>query len=224
MTSLLRRFSAIAATVLLAATPQIASAQSWTWWSSADASGVYGNIGSTNVTFLGSYADYENSATAPIDYWQPNGAYTQGGLIGPTNPGLIRFRNNGGFGTITFSAPVLNPYVAFNSVGQGGLPVTYDFLGSAFTVLSNNNAGGAYWGAGSYSSTGTVLTGNEFSGVAQFSGVYNSLSFRTSAENWHGITVGVGNTNVVPEPSTYALMAVGMAGIAAFARRRRQAR
>lgn len=222
MNSLIRRCSAIAATVLLAATPQIASAQSWTFWGSADGSGVYGTIGSTNVTFLGSYADYENSGTG-ANYWIPNGAYSQSGLTAPTNPGLIRFRNNGGSGTIFFSSPVLNPYIAFNSVGQPGLAVTYDFGSSAFTVISNNNGGGAYWGPGSYTATATTLTGNEFSGVAMFSGVYSQISFRTTAEDWHGITVGVASTNVVPEPSTYALMAAGLAGMAVAARRRRKA-
>ncbi len=218
--SSLRRIRLSAAVALFAATPQLASAQVWTSWNSANAGNVFGTIGATSVVFTGTYDSYENSTTG-FNYWQPNGAYTQNSLIGPTNAGLIRFRGNGGSGTIFFSNAVLNPYIAFNSVGQPGVPVTYDFGTSAFTVLSNNNAGGAFWGPGSFSTSGNVLTGNEFSGVAQFSGVYNSISFRASGEDWHGFTVGVGS-NVVPEPSTYVLMAAGLAGLAVAARRRRR--
>lgn len=222
MTSLLRRYSAIAATVLLAVTPQISSAQTWASWTSMNAGNVFGTLGSNTVTYTGTFNSYENSNTG-FNYWIPSGAYSQNSVVPPSNAGLIRFVS-AGRGSIVFGAPVMDPYIAFNSVGQPGLPVTYDFLTSPFTVVSNNNAGGAYWGPGSYTTSGNTLTGREFSGVAKFSGTYSQIDFTFDAENWHGITVGVGSTNVVPEPSTYALMAAGLAGLFAVARRRRQAR
>ncbi len=225
MNSIRRRSRTAVACALLAAVPSVASAQQWTSWNSADVAGVYGLIGSTSISYIGSYNSYENSTAGGTNYWLPSGAYSQSGLTAPTNRGLIRFVGAAG-GTINFGSAVVNPFIAFNSVGQTRIGVTYDFMGAPFTVLSNNNAGGAFWGAGSYTSTGTALTGNEFSGVVQFAGTYSSLSFTTTAENWHGITVGINGlappTNVVPEPSTYALMAAGLAGLTMVARRRRQ--
>ena len=208
---------------LLAVTPQIGSAQTWASWTSANAGNVFGTIGSTAVTYTGNFVSYDNSTASGLGFWAPSGAYSQSGVIAPTNPGLVRF-TPAGRGTIFFGAPVLNPYIAFNSVGQPNTPVVYDFGTSGFMVVSNNNSVCAYWGCGSYTTTGNTLTGREFSGVAQFSGIYSQIDFSYTAEGWHGITVGVGSTNVVPEPSSYALMAAGLAGLFAVARRRRQAR
>lgn len=223
MNSLLRRYSAIAATVLLAVTPQIGSAQTWASWTSANAGNVFGTIGSTSVTYTGFYDNYDNSGGSGLGYWAPSGAFSQNGVIAPTNPGLIRFYS-AGRATIYFGAPVVDPYIAFNSVGQPNYPVTYDFGSSPFSIVSNNNSVCAYWGCGSYTTAGNTLTGYEFSGVAKFSGTYSQIDLSFSAEGWHGITVGAGSTNVVPEPSTYALMAAGLAGLFAVSRRRRQAR
>ena len=224
MTSLLRRYRAIAATLLLALTPQISSAQTWASWTSSIAGNVIGTIGSTSVTYTGYYDSFDNSLASGVGFWtNVNGTYSQNGTIAPTNPGLIRFYS-AGRGTITFGTAVLDPYIAFNSVGQPGVPVTYDFGTSPFTVVSNNNSACAYYGCGSYTTAGNTITGREFSGVAKFSGSYSQLDFTFDAEAWHGITVGVASPSVVPEPSTYALMGAGLAGLFAFARRRRQAR
>lgn len=60
--------------------------------------------------------------------------------------------------------------------------------------------------------------GVAFAGTAQsviFSGVANRIAF-------DNITFGSANPNIVPEPSTYALMAVGLAGLGGVARRRRR--
>lgn len=216
------RLIALATVTSLAAAP--ASAQQWTSWNSADVAGVYGLIGPVAVDYVGTYSTYENSAASGINFWSPSGAYSQNGVIAPTNRGLIRFVGAAG-GTINFSSAVVNPFIAFNSVGQPRVGVTYDFQGAPFTVVSNNNAGGAYWGPGSYTTSGSTLTGNEFSGVVQFTGTYSSLSFTTTAENWHGITVGIESlappTNVVPEPSTYAMFGAGLLALGLTARRRR---
>ncbi|MCU0627563.1 MAG: PEP-CTERM sorting domain-containing protein [Gemmatimonadaceae bacterium] len=52
-------------------------------------------------------------------------------------------------------------------------------------------------------------------------------SFAEASPNWNirSLTISGfgGNQNVIPEPSTYALMATGLAGLAGFARRRRGA-
>ncbi len=124
-------------------------------------------------------------------------------------------------GTITFSTAVVNPYISWISVGQGSGPVDLSFGGAAFTVLTNNNTSCAYWGCGAYTTngtptTGTVLTGFEYSGTIQFTGTFSSLTVSSADyENWYGFTVGADrvSSNVVPEPATMSLMATGLVGM-----------
>ena len=80
-----------------------------------------------------------------------------------------------------------------------------------------------------------LKTSTEFS-IYYFAnaGTVSSVNFNTvgTSQNNQGVGrdlsharlyTGSGSMNVVPEPSTYALMATGMIGLVGFARRRRQA-
>jgi hypothetical protein len=224
----------LVATVALLVAPSSLQAQGWTSWTSG--TGVVGGAGSLDGTLFGSAVNwsgttyggqYSDGSTfgGPVtqngggnNYFVPSGAYTQNGLTAP-GLGFVQL-NSGGSGTITFSTPVINPYLAFISTGRTSLPVTF-YFGDSFTVLSHNTATCAYWGCGSYAVNTNDLTGYEFSGTIQFQGTFSSLTFRFDpAEDWHGLTVGA--DGVVPEPATMSLLATGLVGMAAARRRRRK--
>ncbi len=209
----------LAVLAALASVPAQLSAQVWTDWTQQ----WVGTLSGITVTYTGN--SIGGQTTPGTDYWSPSGAYTQGGLIAPTNTDFIQF-NGPVSGTVSFSSPVLNPYFALISVGQSGRAVTYDFGTSPFAVLSNNNAPNcAFWGCGSFNQVGNTLAGTEFSGTLQFIGTYSSISFTTNTDEfWHGMTVGAdGPADVVPEPASMTLLATGLAGLAAARKRRKSA-
>jgi len=168
-------------------------------------------------------------------YWTqfggaPSTAY--GPAFGPVNMSMVQLVNEVS-GTITFGQTVVNPWIFLTSVGNTdqngvGVAVTYDFS-AAFTILaSNNNAtNAAYWDnwttpgfEPTFDVVGNSLIGREFSGWLQFEGEFDQLSFTTTgSENWHGFTVGAREVSV-PEPSSFALMAVGLVTLGALRRRR----
>ena len=221
--SIARRFLGTSAVLLSTLAPQVVSAQTWAVWNPSASGTATGTLGATTVSFNGSYNNV--FGTGGTNYWAPSGPYTGGGQTAPTNTSFVQVvaPTNG---TITFGAAVTNPYIALISVGQPGVRVSYTF-DSPFTVLSNNNSSCAFWGCGSFtvSNGGLTLNGNEFSGLLQFTGTFTSITVTTqNSENWHGFSVGVDGiaNNVVPEPSTYALLSTGLIGIGVLSRRRRR--
>lgn len=208
----------------LLAAPSAVTAQTWTSWNTA----WFGTLGSSSVSWTGPSTGGQLTGAGGIDYWA-GGAYTQGGLTNPDVGNNYAFIQEVGpfSGTIDFGQAVVNPYIAWISVGQGGTPVDLNFGGAAFTVLSNNNTICPYWGCGSYTATSTDLTGVEFSGTIQFLGTFSSLSISTKDnEDWYGFSVGadaVANS-VVPEPASLTLLSTGLVGLfGAGLRRRRRA-
>lgn len=216
------------------ALPAVASAQTWANWTSANVGGnvMSGTLGATTITYNGGFDGYQLSDGITRSGVSPSGncgyaffcltaPYTSAGVNAPTNDGFIQYTGVHR-GTITFGSAVVNPLIAFISVGQGSVPVRYNFLGESINVLSDNSGSPAAWGTGSQTVSGSTITGNEFSGTVQLIGTFSSFSYSVEdAENWHGVTVGV--QSVVPEPSTYALMFAGLFSVGIAARRRRTA-
>lgn len=222
-----------AAALACAAAPL--TAQSWTNWTSNTAgcdggsASWCGTLSGGDVSYTGGTSGGQLSNGTGTDYYSPSGAYTQGGLLAPdafNNYGFIQIIDPT-TGAINFSTAIVNPLIAFISVGAPSTGVTFTFTNlqaDGFTVLSNNNTDCAFWGCGSYSTTTNSITGNEFSGVIQLNGTYSSIDFSTTPfENWYGITVGENvPTTATPEPGTMAMMATGLVGLMGAGIRRRR--
>ena len=158
-------------------------------------------------TYSGGF-QFDQLNNTGTDYWTTSVGspdYTQGLVNRPTGPDIIAL-NAAGTGTITFSTPVDNVFIAFNSWNLANVSFS-----SPFTIVSQ---GCGYWGCGSFTpnASNTAFTGSgETVGVLEFSGRQSSITFiDTVDENWHGFTVGV---SAVPEPSTWAMMLLGFAGL-----------
>ena len=134
MTRLLRRLAAVAATAMFVASPQVASAQTWASWTSADPAGVYGTLGSGTVSWVGSYYYWRSPGAENI--FVPDAPFTQNGYVGPTYVQLSGISSS----WIVFSQPVVNPVIALAELGAKGIPVGIAFGGLPFRLVSDNQA------------------------------------------------------------------------------------
>ncbi len=122
--------------------------------------------------------------------------------------------------TITFSSAVTDPVIAIVSLGQLGDTAEFDFTSNEPFTLFGGGPTNA-WGGSPLTSDGQTVYGTEGNGLVVFNGTFTTLSFTTPVyENYYAFTVG---ETAVPEPSTWALMGVGLVGLAFAGKRARRA-
>jgi hypothetical protein len=182
--------SLCAALVLAAAGSASAATVAWTDWTflSTDLRTASGTMGGVGVSVnAGNPMNGVSQLSGPgncINYWtQPvpaDAAYT-GGSVGnaPTACEQLGLSSANSI-TVNFSSAVGVLYMALLSVGQNGLPVTYDF-NQAFTIDSE---GRGYWGndgTDGVLGAGDSLTMREFHGVLRFNAPVTSITTWPSA-------------------------------------------
>lgn len=223
--------AALTASFALLAAPAQADQIYWTDWT-AKTPGTPGSaIGS--IALPGGTVDVRYSGeifNAPDqgNWDQYLATYTSTAVDNAPSPANVSIQlrgNNSTVNTLTFSAPLLNPVMAIQSLGQGSDPATYDFGNYTFTLLSQ---GPGHWagcatclsvnGSTAIGAVGTTLVGREGNGTIQFLGTYSSISWTASdGENYHMFTIGA----PVPEPETYAMLLAGLGLMGGIARRRK---
>jgi hypothetical protein len=216
-----------AASMTLALGSAQAAVVSWADWTSLSGNqqSATGTMGGVNVTVSASAAmngvsQLSGAGNCGTNYWtEPNAAdraYTGGNISNAPTPCEQLGLSGGNLVTVTFSSAVNNLYMALLSVGQAGLPVTYDF-NQAFTIDSE---GAGFWGndtTNGIMGVGDTLTMREFHGTLMFNAPVTSLTFSSTAEHWHGFTFG---SATVPEPSSVLLFGGALLAIGATVRRR----
>lgn len=161
------------------------------------------------------------------NYWNPSTPYISS-QVDNAPPGTDIVALVGGVNqtyVVTLSEAIKDPIMAIVSLGNPGLPTTYDF-DSPFDIVSQ---GTGFWGGNASSLqelSGDILQGNEGHGTIQFIGTFSTFTWTVpTPENWHGFTFGIRTTQAiepgtVPEPASLALLGIGLAGLIAGRRRK----
>ena len=217
---------------LVSASTSHASVIEWTDWTSAvNGSAVSGYVGSASgemstsngLISVGYEGHIWSAQTGPDSYWWTEGEpapYTGNSVIdnAPDTSDIIRLQYSGITNTITFSQAVYMPVMTLASVGQTGLGVSYDF-DQSFTLLSE---GLGFYGDGTWTQSGNILTGYEAHGAIQFDGWVSSISWTNDVNDlWHGFTIGVTQVQPVPVPAAVWLFGSGLLGLVGVARRKK---
>ena len=192
----------------------------WTQWSTSFTTNP--TFGAATGTGGISYSGELENLQFGYPSWGPAGTFNGGTISNPppSAGGIIQLLGGGTtVDTITFAAPVINPVMAIWSLGAGGHPASFVFKAAPFNIESGG-ASAEYGGTPLTLVLNNGVSGQEGNGTIQFQGTYSSISWNNPQfENWYGFTVGT--VSAVPEPSTWAMMILGFAGIGFMAYRRK---
>jgi hypothetical protein len=181
-----------------------------------------GNPACGGICFVGPAIDRYPS-------WTPASTWVDGSIVtsAPTEAdGTIQLAGGAGTGldTITFSKPVKDPVIAIWSLGSGtsahGIPAEFVFTETPTFVAGGKST---EYGGAAIAVSGHTVSGYEGNGSVVFLGTYSSISWTNpEKESWYGFTVGY--ASVVPELPTWAMMTLGLAGLAFAGFRRTKAK